>query len=69
MQQENIYQYLVLIAKVGYFLEQRKGAFAVNKEALESRLKLRPRSPQYLTDHQREKCQFIKRWNLMVPIS
>lgn len=58
-----------LIAKVGYFLEQRKGAFAVDDATLEPLIKLRPKSPQYLTDHQREKCQFIKRWNLMVPIS
>ena len=58
-----------LMAKVGYFLEQRKGAFAVNEKILEPLLKLKPQSPQYLADHQREKCQFIKRWNLMVPVS
>ncbi len=57
----------VLAAKLGYFLEQRKDAFAVAENSLKLLLKMKPKSPQYLDVHQKRGCLYIKRWNLMVP--
>lgn len=59
----------ILSAKVGYFLEQRKGAFYPSKTVMEAFLKLIPTSVQYISDKDKEKHKLIKKWNLMVPIS
>jgi predicted transcriptional regulator of viral defense system len=56
----------ILAAKVGFFLEQRQGAFKVEDNMLEPLLKLKPRSPQYLTDNRNERCQLVKKWNLII---
>lgn len=58
-----------LIAKIGYFLEQREGVFSVSNDILEQLQKRRPLSTQYMGDRKKEKHKFIKKWNLMVPIS
>ncbi len=58
----------ILTAKVGFFLEQRQGAFAVDNEALDSLLKFKPSTPQYLMNHSLEQCRLVKKWNLMVPL-
>lgn len=58
-----------LAAKVGYFLEQRQGAFAVNSALLKPLLAAKPTVPQYLSTHANETCKLIKRWNLLMPIS
>jgi hypothetical protein len=57
-----------LAAKVGFFLEQRKGAFAVDDRILEPLLKLKPLVPQYLSD-QHGSCKLVKKWNVMLPSS
>lgn len=57
----------VLAAKVGYFLEQRKDAFSVEKNSLNPLMQMKPKSPQYLDTHQKKECVTIKQWNLMVP--
>ena len=57
----------ILAAKVGYFLEQRQGAFAVNNEILQPLLKKKPLTPQSLVAHD-EKGRSIKKWNLILPI-
>lgn len=59
----------VLSAKVGYFLEQRTGVFATISEDLEKLIIQRPKSPYYLVGRSQEPCQYIKKWNLMVPES
>jgi hypothetical protein len=56
-----------LAAKVGFFLEQRKGVFAVTGKQLQSLLAVKPRSPQYLSTNLRNDCQYVKKWNLMIP--
>jgi len=56
----------ILVAKVGFFLEQRQGAFAVKNNLLELLLKHKPSSPQSLATS-REPGQFIKKWNLIMP--
>ena len=58
-----------LAAKVGYFLEQRQGAFAVSTMQLKPLLAAKPTVPQYLSTHPNEVCKLIKRWNLLMPIS
>jgi predicted transcriptional regulator of viral defense system len=57
-----------LIAKVGFFLEQRKGAFAVKEDLLELLLKYKPLTPQSLT-RSKESGQLVKKWNLILPVS
>lgn len=56
-----------LAAKVGYFLEQRQGAFAVTEKQLQLLLVEKPCSPQYLSEQLRKNCHLVKKWNLMVP--
>ena len=58
-----------LNAKVGYFLEKRKGVFTVPEETLSLLLKKTPRSAQYIADRHRERCYFVSKWNLMIPES
>lgn len=55
-----------LAAKVGFFLEQRQGAFAVDDKILKPLLKLKPRTPQYLSHHYGA-CKLVKKWNVMLP--
>jgi predicted transcriptional regulator of viral defense system len=59
----------VVAAKVGFFLEQRQGAFAVNNNILKRLLKKKLKAPHYLVKSPREPSKFIKKWNLMVPHS
>lgn len=56
-----------LAAKVGYFLEQRQGAFKVPEIQLKKLLTLKPKSPQYLSKNLHNDCRLIKKWNLMMP--
>jgi len=57
-----------LAAKVGFFLEQRKGAFAIDDKILKPLLQLKPLVPQYLSDHYGS-CKLVKKWNVMLPSS
>ena len=59
----------VLCAKLGYFLEQRAGAFVVEKTILEQLEARKPSSAYYLTGNTKEPCQYNKKWNLMIPKS
>ncbi len=56
-----------LAAKVGYFLEQRQGAFKISAAQLKPLLAAKPVSPQYLSKKPQEKCHLVKKWNLMMP--
>jgi len=58
----------ILSAKVGYFIEQRQGAFAATKEQIDTLLLQKPSSPQYLSKKNRESCRLIKKWNIMLPL-
>jgi len=55
-------------AKVGFFLEQHKETLMVEDTHLKSLLKLRPKQPHYLVRSKRKGCQWVKKWNLMVPV-
>ena len=59
----------ILSAKVGYFLEQRQGAFAPTEAQLNRLLQHKPSAPQYLSKKTTEPCKLIKKWNIMMPIS
>lgn len=56
-----------LAAKVGFFLEQRKGVFAVTNKQLQDLLSSKPLTPQYISKELHLDCQLVKKWNLMVP--
>ena len=58
-----------LAAKVGYFLEQREGAFSPTEEQLAILLKSKPLSPQYLSKKRTKPCRLIKKWNIMIPVN
>lgn len=59
----------VVAAKVGFFLEQRQGAFAVSDKTLKRLLMKKPKSPYYLVKAGKESGEFVKKWNLIVPRS
>jgi len=58
-----------LNAKVGYFLSQRKGAFAVTEQQLAQLLKGKPKVAQYIAGDAGEKFQLVKTWNIYLPLS
>lgn len=58
-----------LSAKVGYFLSQRQGAFAVSEMQLEPLLASKPKTPQHVSKPSQERFQLIKRWNILLPVS
>ncbi len=56
-------------AKVGFFLEQHKETLMVDDAHLNPLRKLRPRQPHYLIRSKRKGCQWVKEWNLMIPVA
>lgn len=58
-----------LNAKVGYFLSQRQGAFAVSEKQLLPLMKGKPKVPQYASKLSGEKFQLINSWNIYLPVS
>lgn len=72
----NIYeviQYCMLLenarlnATVGYFLSQRKGAFAVDEKQLKPLLNAVPKIPQYASKKTNQKFELVKPWNILLP--
>lgn len=59
----------ILASKVGYFLEQRQGAFAVGDELLKPLLDKKPLTAQSLLSDRREQGRLIKKWNIILPIN
>ena len=55
-------------AKVGFFLDQHKETLMVNDAHLNSLRNLRPRQPHYLNRGKRKGCQWVKDWNLLIPV-
>jgi hypothetical protein len=53
---------------VGFYLEQHKEDLLLEDTALDPLRKLRPKQPHYLERARRRDCQWIKGWNLMVPV-
>ena len=57
-----------LAAKVGFFLEQHKETLMVEDTHLNQLRKMRPRQPHYFMRGKRKGCQWVKEWNLLIPI-
>jgi predicted transcriptional regulator of viral defense system len=57
----------VLCAKVGFFLEQRKGAFTASPSQLDKLLPYCPKMPYYIIQPHNTTAKLIKKWNLMIP--
>jgi len=55
-------------AKVGFFLEQRPEHLKINTNYLEQLLPYIPKQPHYMNRTQRNKGQYIKKWQLIVPL-
>ncbi len=55
-------------AKVGFFLEQHKETLMVDDAHLNPLREMRPRQTHYLMRSKRQGCQWVKDWNLMIPI-
>ncbi len=58
-----------LAAKVGYFLEQRQGAFKTSETQLKPLLHAKPKNSQYVTKNKNDPYQLIQKWNILMPIS
>lgn len=56
-----------LIAKVGYFLEQRQGAFKVDDDKISILLSKKPKTPQYASKRNHDRFTLIRKWNLLLP--
>jgi predicted transcriptional regulator of viral defense system len=56
------------IAKVGFFLEQHKEDLMIDDKHLNPLRRLRPRQPHYFMRGNRKGCQWVKDWNLLVPV-
>jgi predicted transcriptional regulator of viral defense system len=56
-----------LAAKLGFFLDQRSAALAVDSKHLKQLLKMIPSKPHYLERNRRRSGKVIARWNLVVP--
>lgn len=58
-----------LAAKVGYFLSQRQGAFAVTEKQLAPLLAAKPKIAQYTSTLEQGPFQYIKQWNIFLPVA
>jgi predicted transcriptional regulator of viral defense system len=56
-----------LSAKVGYFLEQRQGAFKIHETQLRPLLLAKPKTPQYVSKNKNEPFHLIKKCNILMP--
>lgn len=55
-------------AKVGYFLEQRPPHLAIDQKYIKKLLQYIPKQPHYMNRNRHGKGQYIKKWQLIVPI-
>lgn len=55
------------VAKVGFFLEQRREILMVDNEHLRQLQAFRPLQPHYLDRHKRKSGRLVSGWNLVVP--
>jgi predicted transcriptional regulator of viral defense system len=71
---DQVIEYVLLLgnattaAKVGFFLEQHKESLMVSETYLSTLRTLRPRQAHYFIRNKRKGCQFVKNWNLFIPI-
>ncbi|HAU1304091.1 TPA: hypothetical protein JBI45_02335 [Legionella pneumophila] len=58
-----------LNAKVGYFLSQRRDAFAVTEQQLAPLIAGKPQAAQYIPGTDGEQSRLVKPWNIYLPLS
>ncbi|MFC1586042.1 transcriptional regulator [Fibrobacterota bacterium] len=56
-------------ARVGFFLDRHRESLMIEEKHLKPLRKLRPGQPHYFERGKRKDCQFVKDWNLLVPVS
>jgi predicted transcriptional regulator of viral defense system len=72
---DQVVEYVLLLenattaAKVGFFLEQHKETLMADDAHLNPLRSLRPRQPHYFVRGKRKGCQWVKDWNLLIPIA
>lgn len=57
------------ISKLGFFLEQHKQQFSVKEEYLNTLEKYKPKSKHYMEYGKKLPVQYLKRWNIIVPLT
>ena len=71
---DQVVEYVLLLqnattaAKVGFFLDQHKETLMVDDAHLHPLRNLSPRQPHYLIRGKRQGCQWVKDWNLLIPV-
>jgi len=71
---DQVVEYVLLLenattaAKVGFFLEQHKETLMVDDAHLNPLRSLRPLQPHYFIRGKRKDCQWVKNWNLLIPV-
>jgi len=71
---DQVVEYVLLLenattaAKVGFFLEQHKETLMADDAHLNPLRSLRPRQPHYFVRGKRKGCQWVKDWNLLIPV-
>ena len=71
---DQVIEYVLLLenattaAKVGFFLEQHKEILMVEETHLNPLRKMCPRQPHYFIRGKRKGCQWVKEWNLLIPV-
>jgi len=70
---DKVVEYVLLLgnattaAKVGFFLDQHRGALMVEDNHLKPLRDFRPRRPHYLERSKRKAGRLVAAWNLVVP--
>ncbi len=62
-----LFENATIAAKVGFFLEQHREDLLVEDKHLNCLKKLRPKQPHYFDNAKKQKGQWVKAWNLLVP--
>jgi predicted transcriptional regulator of viral defense system len=71
---DQVVEYVLLLenattaAKVGFFLEQHQETLMVDATHLNQLRSLCPRQPHYFDRGKRKGCQWVKNWNLLIPL-
>jgi predicted transcriptional regulator of viral defense system len=71
---DQVVDYVILLenattaAKVGFFLDQHKETLMVDDAYLKSLRGLSPRQPHYFVRGRRAGCEWVRDWNLLIPV-
>ena len=57
-----------VVAKVGYFLEQRPSHLMVDQKYIQKLLPYIPKQPHYMNRSRKEKGKYFEKWQLIIPL-